>query len=55
MIHSVHKYKEKKLKLLIANDSTFQLMIIVNSLQEIGEIGSIDEASNGQEALDLVR
>jgi CheY-like chemotaxis protein len=46
--------KARKLRLLIANDDIFQLMIISNSLRALPFIEKIDEANNGQEALDMV-
>ena len=49
------KYKQKKLKILVANDDKFQLFIISNFLEILTHIDTIDSANNGQEALDLVR
>lgn len=49
------KYEDRKLRVLIANDNDFQLMIIYTSFLEIPEIGSIDKAVNGVEALKMVR
>ena len=48
------KHKERKLRLLVANDDMFQLLIISNSLKPLKFIDRIDQACNGQEALDLV-
>lgn len=47
--------KQKKLKLLIANDNGFQLLIISTTLLKLPIVGKIDTATNGQEALDLVK
>ena len=49
------RYKQRKLKLLVANDSIFQLLLIKTALQKLSYVGQIVEASNGQEALDLVK
>ena len=39
---------------MIANDNSFQLLIICNSLKIMTNVERIDQATNGQEALDLV-
>ena len=49
-----NRQKRRKLRLLVANDDMFQLLIISNSLTSLKYIERIDQASNGQEALDLV-
>lgn len=38
----------------MANDNIFQMLIISNSLKNLAYVERIDEAMNGQEALDLV-
>lgn len=40
---------------MVANDNSFQLLIVSNSLGKIEQVGSIDQATNGQEAVDLVK
>lgn len=50
----IRKYKQRKLKVLVANDNLFQLLIITSSFELLSCIGKIDQAANGQEALDLV-
>lgn len=54
MFNSIH-LRERKLKLLVANDNAFQLLIASTSLQQIPIVGKIDQAYNGQEALELVK
>lgn len=49
------KYPYRKLKLLVANDNQFQLLIITSILAKLPYIGTIDEATNGQEAIELVK
>lgn len=46
-------YSERKIKVLIANDNDFQLLILSEALKGIDKIGEVHEASNGQEALEL--
>ena len=41
------KYKGKKLKILLANDNDFQLLIISTSLKGMSCIQNIDQARNG--------
>jgi CheY-like chemotaxis protein len=48
------KYKERKLRILVANDSHFQIFVVAKSLNKLSFVEHIDEASNGQEALELV-
>lgn len=48
------KYPPRKLKMLVANDDQFQLLIVRTTLSQLPFISQIDEASNGQMALDLV-
>lgn len=50
----MEKYKQRKLRLLVANDNEFQLFVISNSLENLNFVEKIDTASNGQEALELV-
>jgi CheY-like chemotaxis protein len=47
--------KIRKLKVLVANDNMFQLLISSSSIATLPIIGKIDQASNGQEALELVK
>ena len=53
-VKMVGKYRQRKLRILLANDNPFQLLIICNSLKVMEDVVYIDQASNGQEALDLV-
>lgn len=46
---------QRKLKILVVNDNNYQLLIITTSLVQLPEVGKIDQASNGQEALELVK
>ena len=39
---------------MIANDDPFQLLVVCNSLKNMKDIAKIDQATNGQEALDIV-
>lgn len=55
MISTLKKYKHKKLSLLVCNDDPFQLLIISSNLQNLRYVQKIQEASNGQEALNLVQ
>ena len=52
--HIVKKYKSRKLRLLVANDDSFQLLVVCNSLKKLSYIELVDEANNGQQALDMV-
>lgn len=54
-IFNIKQQKKRKLKILVANDSSFQRLVTVNSFQKHPLIGHIDEAANGQEALELVK
>ena len=54
MIELTEKYRPRKLRLLVANDNQFSLLIIGNSLKNLDIVEVIDTAQNGQEALDLV-
>lgn len=47
--------KIRKLKVLIANDNQFQLLIVSSNLSQMPIVGQIDQASNGQEALEMVK
>mgnify|MGYP002633700584 CR=1 FL=1 len=49
-----NKYKQRKLRILVANDNIFQILVISNSIKILGYVERIDEALNGQEALELV-
>jgi PleD family two-component response regulator len=44
----------KKLKILIANDDSFQLMIIAKSLETIADISHVHQAKNGLEACEMI-
>ena len=48
------RHKQRKLRILVANDNIFQCLIIKNSLEILTYVERIDTAHNGQEALDLV-
>lgn len=48
-------YKQKKLTVLIANDDAFQLLILTTSLSQLKCIDKIDKATNGKEAIDMVK
>ena len=39
---------------MVANDNIFQILVISNSIKILGYVERIDEALNGQEALELV-
>lgn len=41
--------------MLVANDNQFQLLIVRTALLKLPYFEVIDEANNGQEALDLVK
>ena len=47
--------KPRKLKVLVANDSSFQLLVAATSLRKVVWIEQVEEASNGIEALELVK
>lgn len=49
------KERDNKLKILVANDNPYQLLVISSCLRQVSHIGKIDEASNGHEALELVK
>lgn len=49
------KQEVRKLCMLVANDNDFQRLIITNNMRNLNVIGRVDEASNGQEALELVK
>lgn len=53
-IDLIHKHEKRRLRILVANDDSFQLLIISSSLQMMRQIEKIDTATNGQVALDLV-
>jgi PleD family two-component response regulator len=38
------RYKQRKLKILVANDNTFQLLIISSALRSLNYVDRIDEA-----------
>ena len=50
----VKSHPQRKLYILIANDTPFLLLVIYKSLEKLKFIDKIDQANNGQEALDLV-
>ena len=54
-IELIKSHEAKTLKILVANDDAFQLMIVVGSLGLIDKIGTIDQATNGQEAVELIK
>ena len=45
---------ERKINCLVVNDEEFSLLIITTMLGSLRFIGKIDQASNGQDALDKV-
>ena len=51
----IKSHEQKGLRLLVANDDAFQLMIVVGALGLIGKIDTIDQATNGQEAVDHIK
>lgn len=55
MLQISELYQERKIKVLIANDSDFQLLILSDALRGIDRIGVVDQATNGQEALELFK
>lgn len=48
-------FKPRKLKILIANDNPFQLLVASKSIMKVTYVDEIEEATNGLEALDLVK
>ena len=51
----IRSHEPKRLRLLVANDDAFQLMIVVGALGLIDKIETIDQATNGQEAVELIK
>lgn len=48
-------YTQRKLKILVANDDEFQLLIVSTMLEKLQYVDKVDKASNGQEAIDMVK
>ena len=55
LIDLIKKHKQRKLRILIANDDSFALFVISSGLQILSIVDIIDTAENGQEAYDKVR
>ena len=53
-VQETSQTKPRKLRLLIANDNRFQLLILSTQLAKLPMVERIDEATNGQHALELV-
>lgn len=45
----------RKIKILFTNDDSFQRLVASSSIIQIPIVGKIDEATNGQEALEMVK
>lgn len=50
----LNSFGDRKLKILVANDDAFQLLIITKILKKMNNVAKVDQATNGQEALNHV-
>ena len=53
-VDQLQNVTERKINILVVNDEPFTILIITQMLESLSFIGKIDEASNGQEALEKV-
>ena len=49
------KYEKRRLNILVANDNSFQLLLASNIMKKVPNIGHIELANNGQEALEKIK